>query len=209
MLPYITRVANQKSTPPHHTKQTAPCSQHTQCHVFRGTVRCTPCTESNRYLYESRNCIHRSPHKIGHFSSSFLALFSSVSAFSVCSFLPFPHLLLKRSLVTKFAFRLRDRWGAFTFRSVSGKVIISRTERPTDVERPIADTLRAADRPWLLLPDGVSRPLLRLQCNGRSDTEQGVKAISGRRSRLNGLMSVDMNPAAVKSSGGSFHSSFG
>jgi hypothetical protein len=135
-----------KEQPPLKTQNTQPRVHNTHCHVFRGTGRCTPCTESNHYLYESPNCTHRSPHKIGYFSSSFLALFSSVLLCSGSSSLPLSHLLLKRFVVIKVAFRVRDRRGALTSQSVSGEGVISRTERPTDVERPIADTLGAADR---------------------------------------------------------------
>jgi hypothetical protein len=49
----------------------------------------------------------------------------------------------------------------------------------------------------MLLPGGVSWPRLTLQCNGRSETELGAEAVSGRTSGLNGQISVDLSPATA------------
>jgi hypothetical protein len=50
----------------------------------------------------------------------------------------FPDLLLKRSLLIKVAFVLRNCEGALSFRLNFGEVIISRAERPIDVEQACA-----------------------------------------------------------------------
>jgi hypothetical protein len=77
-----------------------------------------------------------------------------------------------RSLLTKVELILRYRRGASALNRFLGDRIVSRKERPTDVKRAIAASLRVADPSSFLLPDGFSRPPLPSKFNGRSEREQ-------------------------------------
>lgn len=73
-----------------------------------------------------------------------------------------------KSLVTKVELILRGRLGALAFNRLLVDGIGSRTERPTDVKRAMASSLRVADRSSFLLPDGDSWPWLPSKFNERS-----------------------------------------
>jgi hypothetical protein len=82
------------------------CSHHIHCHIFRGTILCTPSTDSIVFCIRVEKFpLNRS--LFFFFACSFLSL-----VFSVSTFVPLPDLFRKRSLV-EFLYRDRRRASAF------------------------------------------------------------------------------------------------